>query len=132
MMWRIVPFERPEQLCPPVGFERSPQVVGKTTAIGRPSGTADLNHHLGAPGTIGDLPEPTARIHTSARVPAKVGTDLPPTTRHYEYPAPARSRPPDTKGCWSQSVCGPLIAQVTYRSLIDDINVGLCRDLRAR
>jgi hypothetical protein len=31
----LVPFEHLEQLCPPVGFERSPRVVGKTRTRSR-------------------------------------------------------------------------------------------------
>jgi hypothetical protein len=95
--WRLVPFEHLEQLCPPVRFERSPRVVGNTSRVARPSCTADLNHHLGAPGTIGDLPEPTARVHTVRVYLPRLALISQPTTQHYEIPGTCLSRPPGAK-----------------------------------
>jgi hypothetical protein len=83
--WELVPSERLEQLCPPVGFERSSRVVGKTSGVAQPSCAADLNHHLGAraPSVI---PQSQPRASTPVRVPAKLALISQPTTRHYETP----------------------------------------------
>jgi hypothetical protein len=107
--WRLVPFEHFEQLCPAVGFERSPRVVGKERRAGSLDQAVPLISITTWARTIGDLPEPTA-ASTPVRVCLPRALIPQPSTLGDTTHLPVPGHP--MQGSWSQSVCGPLIAQV--------------------
>jgi hypothetical protein len=108
---RLILSEHPEQLDPPVCFERSPRVDG-----GR--GAGSLNQAVPlisittcahqAPAVIS---QSQPRVHARARVPVEVGRDFPTHHTTLEEPPSCPFQGTRPKGRSSQW-CGPLIAQV--------------------